>query len=251
MTQYGFFIDQSRCIGCNGCVIACKQWHDVPPGPVKYIRVFQWEKGNFPDIQLRVLPVMCFHCSDAVCIKACAHDALYKDEQFGAVLVDQERCQGDRRCWRACPYGSPQFAGDEPGLKMSKCDMCIDRLRAGNKPICVLSCSMRALEFGPLDELQAKYGKLDHLEDMPYAPSGDPAVIFKPMLPKKPVVQWDSKRALELWQQRHSDTGEALPPVFAEASDVTDVSQEVIGRGRLNMKEKTSEARLQSTMDDE
>lgn len=172
MPQYGFFIDLSRCTGCNGCVIACKQWHDIAPGPVKWMRVYQWEKGSFPNIDLRVLPINCFHCENPVCVEACPNKALYKDEKYGAVLVDTEKCTGERKCWEACPYGAPQFASDEPGTKMSKCTMCIDRLEKGLKPICVLSCSLRALEFGPIDELKKKYGNISNIEGIPgdYAP---------------------------------------------------------------------------------
>jgi len=158
MSQYGFLIDLSRCIGCNACVISCKQWHGISPGPVKWMRVYQWEKGSFPEIDLRVLPIPCFHCETPVCADACPNKAIYKEEKYGAVLVDPSKCTGERKCWEACPYGAPQFPGDEPGLKMSKCNMCIDRLEMGLKPICVLSCSMRALEFGPIDELIKKYG---------------------------------------------------------------------------------------------
>jgi len=43
----GFFIDYSRCFGCNQCTIACMQWHDIPPGPVKWMRVYRCETGNF------------------------------------------------------------------------------------------------------------------------------------------------------------------------------------------------------------
>ena len=96
MPQYGFFIDLSRCTGCNACVISCKQWHDIQPGPVKWMRVYQWEKGAFPNIDLRVLPIMCFHCENPVCAEACPNDAIYKDEKFGAVLVDPEKCKGER-----------------------------------------------------------------------------------------------------------------------------------------------------------
>lgn len=173
MAQYGFLIDLSRCIGCHACAISCKQWHDVPPGPVKWMRVYQWEKGVFPKIDLRVLPIPCFHCETPVCAEACPNKAIAKEEKYGAVLVDPEKCTGARKCWQACPYGAPQFAGNEPGLKMSKCTMCIDRLEEGLKPLCVLSCSMRALEFGPLDELMKKYSNLRRLEDIPrkdYAP---------------------------------------------------------------------------------
>ncbi len=158
MAQYGFLIDLSRCIGCHACMIACKQWHDIAPGPVKWMRVYQWEKGSFPNIDLRVLPLPCLHCEVPVCMEACPNHAIYKEEKFGAVLVDPSKCTGERKCWEACPYGAPQFESDEPGTKMSKCTMCIDRLEQGLAPICVLSCSMRALEFGPIDELMEKFG---------------------------------------------------------------------------------------------
>ena len=81
MAQYGFLIDLSRCIGCHACVISCKQWHDIPPGPVKWMRVYQWEKGVFPRIDLRVLPIPCFHCEIPVCAEACPNKAIAKEEK--------------------------------------------------------------------------------------------------------------------------------------------------------------------------
>ncbi|MFC1905460.1 FAD-dependent oxidoreductase [Chloroflexota bacterium] len=205
MAQYGFLIDLSRCIGCNACLISCKQWHDIPPGPIKWMRVYQWEKGAFPDIELRILPIPCFHCENPVCTDACPNHAIYKEESWGAVLVDYEKCTGTRECWRACPYGAPQFESDQPGTKMSKCNMCIDRLQQGLTPICVLSCSMRALEFGPIDELMEKYGNLRLLEDMPkkdYAPCriACPAG-FSPEGYIKLISQGKFKEALELFRE--------------------------------------------------
>jgi len=171
MTQYGFFVDLSRCIGCNSCTVSCKQWQDIAPGPAKPMRVYQWETGNFHNVNLRMLPIMCYHCENPVCMDACPNGAIYKEDKYGAVLVDLDKCQGERKCWEACPYGSPQYENDEPGTKVLKCDMCIDRLEEGLKPICVLSCSMRALEFGPLDEIIKKYGNLNRLGAKPgYAP---------------------------------------------------------------------------------
>ena len=96
---------------------------------------------------------------------ACPHDAIFKEDKYGAVLIDQERCEGERDCWEACPYGSIVFASDKSGEKAHKCTMCIDRLEDGQMPICVLSCSLRALDFGPLEELWKKYGDLDTLEE--------------------------------------------------------------------------------------
>ena len=171
MTQYGFFVDLSRCIGCNACTVVCKQWHDIVPGPVKPMRVYQWETGVYPNVGLHLLPVMCYHCETPTCMEACENKAIYKEEKYGAVLLDVDKCQGSRKCWEACPYGAPQFKGDELDTKMIKCDMCIDRLEEGLKPICVLSCGMRALEFGPLDEIIKKYGNLNRLNAPPaYAP---------------------------------------------------------------------------------
>jgi anaerobic dimethyl sulfoxide reductase subunit B (iron-sulfur subunit) len=251
MTQCGFFIDLSRCTGCHACTIACKQWHDIPPGSVKWLRVYQWEKGTFPDIDLRVLPVMCFHCENPVCAGACPHGAIYKEGKYGAVLVDPDKCKGERKCWKACPYGAPQFEGDRPGLKMSKCDMCIDRLEKGDKPICVLSCSLRALEFGPINELREKWGTLRQLEEMPEASITAPAVVFKPADPKKQIVAWDYNKALKLWQKRQPDNGEPLPDIFHEITDVTQISEDITGRNRLVLKAKNNEELMFRTMDDE
>jgi DMSO reductase iron-sulfur subunit len=204
MTQYGFFIDLSRCTGCNACLIACKQWHDIPPGPVKWMRVYQWEKGSFPDIDLCVLPIMCFHCKNPVCAESCPNKAIYKEDKYGAVLVDTTKCKGERKCWEACPSGAPQFEGDDPGLKMSKCTMCIDRLEQGLKPICVLSCSLRALEFGPIEELNEKYGNYRHFDPSlnDYAPCriSCPAGV-SPEDYIKLIAQGKSKEAIDSFRE--------------------------------------------------
>jgi anaerobic dimethyl sulfoxide reductase subunit B (iron-sulfur subunit) len=250
MTQYGFFFDQSRCIGCNACVIACGEWHDILPGSVKWMRVYQWEKASFPNTRLHILAIPCYHCEKPVCVKACPNRAIYKEEKYGAVLVDANKCQGARKCWLACPYGSPQYEEDKPGLKMSKCNMCVDRLEQGLKPICVLSCSMRALEFGPLDDLIKKYGDLRRLLDMPRGSITRPAVIFKPADAKRQVVPWDPNHALELWQKR-SAQGEPMPDVFAQKSDLTNVSGDIIGRNKLVLKATNTAELKYYTTDDE
>jgi anaerobic dimethyl sulfoxide reductase subunit B (iron-sulfur subunit) len=227
------------------------QWHDIPPGTVKWMRVYQWEKGVFPNVRLHMMPVLCYHCENPVCIKACPNEAIYKEEKYGAVLVDPEKCTGTRKCWEACPYGVPQFQGDEPSTKMSKCNMCIERLEQGLTPICVLSCSMRALEFGPIDELEKKYGHLKRLEDMPKDSITKPAVVFKPADPKRQVIPWDSRRALELWQKRQPHEGEPLPDVFTEISEVTEAPQEIVGRHKLVLKAKNSQELMYYTTDNE
>ncbi len=251
MTQYGFFIDLSRCIGCQACVIACKQWYDIKPGPVRWMRVHQWETGAFPNTRLHMLPVTCFHCEDPVCARACPQKAISKETRYGAVIVDSSKCTGERKCWQACPYGAPQYEGDEPGLKMSKCDMCLDRLEEGLKPICVLSCSMRALEFGALDELKKRYGDTVQIADLPKNSLTQPAVIYKPVDAKKQIIPWDSARALELWQKRQPSEGAPLPDIFSEPAAVTQPPEGILSRDRLVLKGKTTAERDYHARDDE
>lgn len=252
MTQYGFFIDLSRCIGCNACVIACKQWHGISPGPIKWIRVYQWESGAFPDTRIHVLPIMCYHCENPICINACPHKAISKEDKYGAVLVNAEKCQGSRKCWLACPYGTPQFEnGDAQNAKMSKCNMCYDRLEDGLKPICVLSCSMRALEFGPLDELIDKYGNQRRIDEIPKDTITGPAVVFKTVDPKKQIVPWDHRQALELWQKRKAQNGVTLTDVFKDVDEVIHASTEIVGRNKLVLKAKSIEKLMYYTTDDE
>jgi anaerobic dimethyl sulfoxide reductase subunit B len=251
MTQYGFFIDQSRCIGCNTCTVACMQWHDIQPGSVRWMRVYQWEKGVFPNTRLHIMPVPCYHCEKPVCREACPNGAIYKEDKYGAVLVDRKKCTGTRKCWKACPYGAPQFEGDEAGKKMSKCNMCIDRLEQGGTPMCVASCSMRALEFGPIEDLVKKYGNLRRLEDMPKETLTGPAVVFKPAAPRTSVIPYNASKALKLWQKRQSPPGETLPDIFTEESEVTEAPQDIAGRNRLVLKAKNSQELKYYTTDNE
>ena len=68
-------------------------------------------------------------------------------------------CAGEAclRCVEACPYHHPIYKAE--AKKVVKCDMCKDIVAAGGEPACVASCMMRALKFGPVDELKAKYGE--------------------------------------------------------------------------------------------
>lgn len=251
MAQYGFFFDQSRCTGCRGCSIACKGWYDIAPGPLKYMRVYQWEQGTFPDLRLGLLAINCYHCEKPACVEACPHQAIFKEEKYGAVLVDQERCHGERACSEACPYGSIVYASDNGDEKAHKCTMCIDRLEAGQLPICVHSCSLRALDFGPIEELRKKYGDLDALDELPDGSVTRPSVVFKPRDGKKRLIPWDSDKALELWQQRGPFAPPDLPPTFTDKESVLHPPPGVRGRERLVLKAKTAEELMRATRDDE
>jgi anaerobic dimethyl sulfoxide reductase subunit B (iron-sulfur subunit) len=215
------------------------------------MRVYQWEQGAFPNLRLGFLAVNCYHCEKPDCVDACPHKAIFKEEKYGAVLVDQDRCEGERECWEACPYGSIVYSSDDPGEKAHKCTMCVDRLEEGLMPICVMSCSLRALDFGPIEELRQKYGDRDTLEGLPDGSTTRPAVVFKPRNDKKRLVPYDGNKALDLWQQRGPFAQADLPNVFASKEAVTDPPAGIVGRNQLVLKAKTVDELMVATRDDE
>jgi anaerobic dimethyl sulfoxide reductase subunit B (iron-sulfur subunit) len=240
MTQYGFFFDQSRCTNCHGCTVACRDWNGIPSGTVKWLRMLQWEKGTFPNVRMHLLFATCYHCEKPACVDACESKALFKEDKYGAVLLDADRCKGARDCWIACPYGAPAYEDNAPGTPASKCTMCYDKLEIGELPICVTSCPQRALDFGPLDDMKRRYGDLQELEDMPSASIVQPAIVFKPMSEHRQVVPYDMKRALELLASR----GDYLPQVFDSSEQATEVYPGLVGYDKLILKASSVEETL-------
>lgn len=129
--------------------------------------------------------------------------------------------------------------------------MCIDRLEDGQTPICVLACSLRALDFGPIEELRGKYGELNTLDELPSGEITRPSVVFKPRDDKKQLVPWDAERALDLWQQRGPFAPADLPPTFTSRDDMVNPPTGLRGRDRLNLKPRTAEELMDSTRNDE
>ena len=180
--QMGFYFDQSRCVGCYTCVIACKDWHDVPAGPASWLRVLTMERGKYPNVSVDFMFLPCYHCAEPSCVSACPVGAITKREEDGVVVVDRETCLGKDNCElcrEVCPYGAPQF-GAEDNAKMQKCNFCLDRLAENKEPTCVGACPLRALDAGPLDELKAKYGIVTEVAGFVYSLETKPSVTFKP-----------------------------------------------------------------------
>lgn len=180
--QMAFHFNQSRCTGCYTCVVACKDWHDVPAGPASWIRVKTLEKGKYPDLSVSFMFIPCFHCAEPTCVSACPQGAITKRQEDGVVVVDQELCLGKEQCSlckEACPYDSPQF-GAEENAKMQKCDFCLDRLEENKPPICVAACPLRALDAGTIEELKKKCGDIEEAEGFVYSVETKPSVICTP-----------------------------------------------------------------------
>ncbi|MFO7962330.1 MAG: 4Fe-4S dicluster domain-containing protein [Desulfobacterales bacterium] len=177
--QMGFYFNQQLCINCRTCIVACKDWHDLPAGPVSFIRMISIEKGTCPDVSVHHVFGSCYHCENPACTAVCPVDAVKKREEDGVVVVDGATCIGCKQCKMACPYQAPQFEFREEA-KMQKCDFCIDRLSENKKPICVDACIMKALDAGPLDELQKKYGDCRQAEGFVCSEKVIPSIIFSP-----------------------------------------------------------------------
>ena len=235
MSAWGFYFDQTRCIGCKTCTVACMAWNEgkrgdaglypereieknpayetpagyetTPDGSFNHfemskyhmkeelIRVTETEYGRgMPDVDILYLALSCGHCAKPACAAVCPRGCIKKDEETGAVLVENSGCAGCGNCLHACPFSAPQFytgtsrakapieekaidsshvasvsakAPESPAINcktantaivpMVKCDLCIERIRVGLKPACVAACRARALDAAPLDALAARY----------------------------------------------------------------------------------------------
>ena len=96
---------------------------------------------------------VCKHCTHAACLDVCPTGALFRTE-FGTVVVQGDICNGCGYCVPACPYGVIDLR--EGDGRAFKCTMCYDRLTDGLMPACATACPTQSIQFGNLDELQAR-----------------------------------------------------------------------------------------------
>ncbi len=156
MTRYGFIIDQSRCIGCHACTVACKAEHEVPVGVfrtwVQYV-----ERGAYPDTRRSFAVLRCNHCDNAPCVAICPTRALYRRAD-GIVDFDRERCIGCKACMQACPYDAIYI--DPETHTAAKCNYCAHRVDRGLEPACVIVCPVNAIIAGDLDNPASRIAQL-------------------------------------------------------------------------------------------
>jgi molybdopterin-containing oxidoreductase family iron-sulfur binding subunit len=170
--RYVMVIDLARCVNCQACVVACKMANGTPPG-IFLTRVLYFETGEYPRARIKFFPVLCNQCQNAPCKEVCPAGAIYTED--GVVLIDKEKCTGCGMCAEVCPYNmitmiepddlKKGYWGDgiltpfeiEKYAKLKprtpiKCTFCIDRVREGKKPLCVLACPSGARIFGDLND---------------------------------------------------------------------------------------------------
>ncbi len=141
-----FFVDPSRCIGCNACVQACSEC-DTHRG-YSMIQLDYIDRANSP----QTVPVVCMHCDSPTCAEVCPADAIKRMADGVVQTARKPRCIACNNCVLACPFGVPKM---HTGMHlMMKCDLCYDRTSVGKKPMCASVCPSQALYFGTLEEVE-------------------------------------------------------------------------------------------------
>jgi len=142
-----FFLDPSRCIGCQACYHACAEC-ETHQG-ISMIHLEYTDRSQSP----QTVPVVCMHCEEPACAAVCPTDAIKKTADGIVQSALTSHCIGCSNCVLACPFGVPEYI---PHLDlMMKCDMCYDRTSTGKRPMCVTVCPSGALAYGPHEEIQA------------------------------------------------------------------------------------------------
>lgn len=114
--------------------------------------------GVYPNSFFFYLQQVCANCSKPACLEACPREGLYRREEDGIILIDEERCHGYRFCAEACPYKRIYF---NPHRAIAqKCISCYPRLEAGVAPACVRQCPGRVRHIDYMDNLQGHPHKL-------------------------------------------------------------------------------------------
>lgn len=207
--RWGMVVDMNKCDGTctEKCIGTCHEIHNVPYIPQAEHQIM-WlflepYANTFPErthelvsnhLKARHYFLLCNHCDDPPCVRACPTQATFKRAQDGIVMIDYHRCIGCRFCMAACPYGSRSFnfRDPRPYIKkiysefptrrkgvVEKCNFCQERLEVGKLPACVEACDRGALVFGDLADPQSEIRKI--LAEKPH-------IRRKPELGTRPSV---------------------------------------------------------------
>jgi Fe-S-cluster-containing dehydrogenase component len=146
MSDYEFFIDPSRCIGCHSCENACMECETHRGYPM--ITVDFIDRQN----SIATVPTVCMHCDNPTCAQVCPADAIKKTEDGVVQSSLKPRCIACSNCVIACPFGVPKMMSVME--QMMKCDMCYDRTSVGKRPMCATVCPSQALSFVPREKIE-------------------------------------------------------------------------------------------------
>lgn len=142
--QYAFEVSLDRCTGCKACVSACHSLNGLDDDEA-------WRDtglllgGDEAPVWQQTVTTACHHCEDPGCMNGCPVGAYEKDTDTGIVRHLDDQCIGCSYCILKCPYDVPKYS-KKRGI-VRKCDMCHQRLAAGEAPACVQACPTEAIRI--------------------------------------------------------------------------------------------------------
>lgn len=241
MADYIKFVDVTKCDGCRACMVACKNWNDLPDVPEEYsgsiqshakVNAHTWNVITYNEhetanggFEWLFRHQSCMHCVEAACEKACPEDAI-SHTKFGSVVVDHDKCVGCGYCVQNCIFDVIELATykDKNGKeyrRAQKCTLCTDRLEEGLKPACVTACHADALVYGEKEQILAEAEKRLEVvkERFPnaniYNPQGISGTATVYLLADKPSVYGLPENpklpaSLKLWKDYAQPASKAL-----------------------------------------
>jgi formate dehydrogenase iron-sulfur subunit len=165
--QFAFQVDLDRCTSCKACVTACHSMNGLDEDET-WRFVGHLHGGSTQAPVQQSVTTACHHCVDPACLKGCPVEAYEKDPITGIVKHLDDQCIGCQYCTLTCPYEVPQYS-EKKGI-VRKCDMCSDRLAAGEAPACVQACPNEAIAIRIVSQAEAREDALG-AAFLPGAPS--------------------------------------------------------------------------------
>jgi Fe-S-cluster-containing dehydrogenase component len=151
MYGYEFYLDPSRCIGCQSCVKACEEC-DTHRGH-SMIHFDYLDRAE----TIASAAFVCWHCEEPTCAQSCPADAIKQNEDGVVMSALKPRCIACSNCVLACPFGIPKVFPEYE--QMMKCDMCYDRTSVGKRPMCATVCPSQALAYVRTEEIARRQEK--------------------------------------------------------------------------------------------
>ncbi len=145
--KVGLLIDTTKCIGCRGCTLACKEANGLPiDDGGRGLSSTTWT--TVEDHGGVCVRRQCMHCDDPACASVCPVGALRKTDE-GPVVYDETKCIGCRYCMVACPFGIPRYEWSEVTPRVRKCILCYESsVKQGKPTACASVCPTGATLFG-------------------------------------------------------------------------------------------------------
>ena len=145
MSELAFFIDYSRCIGCQACVQACEECDTHRGRSMIHLETIERRDS------VQTAPQVCMHCEDPICAQVCPADAI-KQTPDGVVQSSlKPRCIGCSNCVLACPFGVPKY--DERRRSDDEVRHVLRPHQHRPRPMCATVCPSGALAFTTIEEI--------------------------------------------------------------------------------------------------